>query len=122
MNVMTARRTLATARAALGVAAIVAPRVTGRAFGIDMTTHAAAPYVLRLFGARELYMASPFLLPGPGLDEGELAARAVPVDVTDAVAAVAAGARGYLPWPAATMAAATAAVGAWLGTVASREV
>ena len=57
-------------------------------FGIDGDANPAAPYLARLFGARELYMASPFLMPAPGLDEQELAGRAVPVDVADTVAAL----------------------------------
>lgn len=121
MDAFTARRTIAAARAAIGVGALVAPHLTGRLMGIDTKANPVTPYLARLFGARELYMASPFLMPAPGLDERELASRAVPVDSADAVAALAAGVRGYLPWPAAALAAGTAAVGAWLGTVAARE-
>lgn len=121
MDAPTARRTLATLRAAVGVGALVAPNLAGRAFGIDMTANRAAPFVVRMFGARELYMASPFLMPAPGLDERELAARGVPVDVTDAGAALLAGVRGYLPWRSAAMAATVAGVAAWLGSVAARE-
>lgn len=121
MDAFTARRTLAGIRAVIGAGALVAPNLTGRAFGIDMAANPAAPYFARLFGVRELFMASPFLMPAPGLDERELSSRAVPVDAVDSVAAIAAGARGYLPWPAAFLAGAAGAVGAWLGTVAARE-
>ncbi|WP_436795056.1 hypothetical protein [Actinospongicola halichondriae] len=121
MDPLTARKTLAGIRAALGVGALLAPRLTGKLFGIDADESPAAPYLARLFGARELYMASPFLMPAPGLDEQELAARAVPVDAADTVAAFAAGLKGYLPWRAAIPAAATAAVATWLGTAAAKQ-
>ncbi len=120
MDPFSARRTLAGIRAGLGIGALVAPRLTGRLFGIDVDANPAAPYLARLFGARELYMASPFLMPAPGLDEQELAARAVPVDAADTVAALAAGLKGYLPWRAALMAGGTAAAATYLGSVASR--
>ncbi len=121
MDPLTARKTLAGIRAAIGLGALVAPRLTGKVFGIDAAESPAAPYLARLFGARELYMASPFLMPAPGLDEQELAARAVPVDAADTVAAFAAGLKGYLPWRAAIPAAATAALGTWLGTAAAKQ-
>jgi uncharacterized membrane protein YfcA len=121
MDPLSARRTLAQVRLALGIGALVAPRVTGRLFGIDVAQNPAAPYLARLFGAREIYMAAPFLMPAPGLDEAELASRAVPVDAADTAAAVVAGLRGYLPWRAAVPAAATAAVATWLGTQAAQN-
>ena len=111
---------LAGIRAAVGVGALVAPRLTGRLFGIDVDANPAAPYLARLFGARELYMASPFLMTDPNLDEQELAARAVPVDAADTAAALAAGVRGYLPWRAALPAAVIAGVATWLGTEAAK--
>lgn len=121
MDALTARRTLAQARLAVGIGALVAPRLLSRTFGIDPDANPATPYLARLFGAREVFMAAPFLMPAPGLDESELAARAVPVDAADAVASLAAGLRGYLPWRAALPATAIAAAGTWLGTVASQN-
>lgn len=120
MDPLTARKTLAGIRAALGVSALLAPRITGKVFGIDVADNPAAPYLARLFGARELYMASPFLMPAPGLDEQELAQRAVPVDGADTFAALAAGLKGYLPWRAALPAAAIAGVATWLGSEAAK--
>ena len=122
MDPHSARTTLAGIRAGLGIGALLAPRVTGKLFGIDVDANPAAPYLARLFGARELYMASPFLMPAPGLDEQELASRAVPVDAADTVAALAAGLSGYLPWRAALTAGVTAGVATWLGMVGSREL
>lgn len=121
MDAFTARRTLAQIRLAVGIGAVVAPRLTGKAFGVDAASNPAAPYLARLFGAREIYMAMPFLMPAPGLDEAELAARAVPVDATDAVASLFGGLRGYLPWRAALPATVAGCVGTWLGSVAARS-
>ena len=121
MDPYTARTVLAGLRAAVGVAALVAPRLTGRVLGIDPGANPATPYLLRIFGARELYMASPFLMPAPGLDERELASRAVPVDAADSLAGLAAGLGGYLPWRAALPATAAGATGAWLGSLAARQ-
>lgn len=120
MDPLSARKTLAGIRVGIGVGALLVPRVTGRLFGIDVEANPAAPYLARLFGARELYMASPFLMPAPGLDEQELASRAVPADAADVVAALAAGLKGYLPWRAAIPAGAVAALSTYLGSIASR--
>lgn len=121
MDALTARRTLAQIRLAIGIGALVAPRLTGKLFGIDAAANPASPYLARLFGARELFMAAPFLMPAPGLDEAELASRAVPVDAVDAAAAFAAGLRGYLPWRAAVPATAAGVLGTWLGTQAAQN-
>lgn len=121
MDAITARRTLAQLRLAVGTAALVAPRFTAKVLGVDAGVNEAAPYLLRMFGAREVYMASPFLMPAPGLDEAELASRAVPVDVADALASLAAGLRGYLPWRAALPATLAGTAGAWLGTIARED-
>jgi len=121
MDPIVARRTLAQARLVVGVGALLAPRVAARAMGIDPDANRAMPYITRMFGAREVFMAMPFLMPVPSLDEAELAARGVPVDATDALASLAAGLRGYLPWRAALPATAMAIAGTWLGSVAARN-
>ena len=121
MDPVSARRAIAGIRAGIGVGSLVAPRLTGKLFGIDVAANPAAPYLARLFGARELYMAAPFLMPAPGLDEVELAARAVPVDAADAAAALAAGIRGYLPWRAALPAGLVALAATYLGSIASEN-
>ncbi len=121
MDPISARRTLAQVRLAIGIGALVAPRLTGKLFGIDADANPAAPYLARLFGAREIYMATPFLMPAPGLDEAELSSRAVPVDAADATASLVAGLRGYLPWRAAVPATAAGLLGTWLGSQAARN-
>jgi len=121
MDPFVARRLLAQGRLAVGVTAIVAPRLAARAMGIDPAANPATPYLARMFGAREVYMAVPFLLPVPGLDESELASRAVAVDALDAGASLLAGARGLIPWRSALPATAVAILGSWLGSVAARN-
>lgn len=121
MDALSARRTLAQARLAVGVAALVAPRLLSRAMGIDPAANPATPYLTRMFGVRELFMAAPFLMPAPGLDEAELASRGITVDAVDAAASLAAGLRGYLPWRAALPATLMAAAGTYLGSVAARN-
>lgn len=120
MDARSARRTIAGIRCAVGVGSLLAPRAVGRAMGVDVGANPALPYVTRMFGAREIYMAAPFLMPSDRLDEAELASRAVPVDAADAVAAVAAGLAGYLPWRAALPGSVIAVVAAYLGTIAAR--
>lgn len=121
MDPISARRSLAGLRAGLGVAALLAPRLTGKAFGVDAAANPAAVYLMRLFGARELFLAAPFLMPAPGLDEQELASRAIPVDSADVFAALAAGLKGGLPWRAALPAAATAGAAVYLGILGAKS-
>lgn len=115
-----ARNALAGIRAGLGVGALLAPRLTGRIFGIDPEVNPAAVYLARLFGARELFMAAPFLLEDEDLQRYALEA-GVLVDTTDAVAAVAAGARGGLGKRAAVMATVTALLAVGLGLTALQD-
>lgn len=100
-------RCIAGGRIVVGGGALLAPRLTGRAFGIDPQANPAAPFVGRLFGARALLMA--LLLCAADGEERERQARAgVAVDLSDAVAALVAGWRRQLR-PAAAVAAFTAA-------------
>jgi hypothetical protein len=102
------QRLLVAGRLAVGGGALVAPRLTGRLFGIDPDRNRAAAYVGRLFGVRAVFMA--LLLADSAGAERERQLRAgVAVDVTDALAALAAGVRHDLS-PAATFATFAAAV------------
>lgn len=72
------------ARGALGVGAVVAPRAMGRFFGVDAAANPVTPYLMRLFGIRELYMAWDLY----STDEDELertVTSMIPVDGADAV-------------------------------------
>ena len=121
LDAPTARRLLAGARVGVGALAVLAPKLTGKLVGVDPEANPAAVYMTRMFGARELFMASPFLLPAPGLDEAELAQRGIPVDAIDLAAALLAGLSGALPMRAALPAAGAAAGGVALGVIASRD-
>lgn len=116
-----ARSTLVGIRTGLGVGALLAPRLTGKLFGISVEDNPAAVYLARLFGARELFMAAPFYIE----DADELQAYAlqagVAVDAADVVAAGAALVRKNLSVRAATMAALTAAAAVALGVIAQQD-
>ena len=116
-----ARSALVTIRTSIGVGSLLAPRLTGKLFGIDVAYNPAAVYLARLFGARELFMVAPFFME----DAEELQAYAlqagVAVDAADVVAAGAAGVRRSLTVRAATMAALTAAAAVALGVIAQQD-
>ena len=44
-------------RSAIGVGAWVAPRISGRLFGLDVPGNPQAPYLARLFGVRDAALA-----------------------------------------------------------------
>ena len=119
MDPVTARKTLAGLRTGLGVASLLAPRVTGGVFGIDAEANPAAPYLARLFGARELFMAAPVLLDLDGIDQRLLAEYGMAVDAADTVAALLAGVSGSLSWRASIPAATIAGIAVWLGIEAT---
>ena len=99
-------------RSAIGVGAWVAPRVSGRLFGLDPGNNPQAPYLARLFGVRDAAL-------GYGLSTSRGSQRAlwlrigIACDLADAAAGVFAGRRGELPGFAAVLVTATA-----LGAVA----
>jgi hypothetical protein len=114
-----ARTAIAVLRLAVGTGTLLAPRVTGRLLGLDPDANAGLPYVARMFGVRELYMAAPALL-DPAGDHAEAHRRGIAVDVVDSLAALAGVARGQLPKRMLALAVGGGAVAAWLGTVAAR--
>ena len=50
-------QSLAVLRLAVGVGAWVAPRLSGRLFGLDPDANPQAPYLARLFGIRDVALA-----------------------------------------------------------------
>lgn len=117
-----ARNALVGIRSCIGVGALLAPRSTGTLFGIEAEKNPAAPYLARLFGARELFMVAPFAI-GASDDVIDFALQCgVAVDSADALAAVAAGATNSLPKRAALMAGLVATAAAGLGAFACTEL
>lgn len=115
------RKSVVATRTVLGVATILAPRVMGKIFGIDPKENPAAPYLARLFGARELLMAWQ-LHTAPDEQLLDRFKEGVAVDVVDAAAAILAGASGYLPKRAAIMSGLTAMGACAQGAMAVREL
>ncbi len=117
-----AKVTLMSIRAAIGVLGWLFPNLSGRLFGIDPARNPAAPYLGRLFAARELALVAPLLLE----DEDEDVQRrslqvGMAVDAADAAASVAAGVTGTLPKRAAVMTGVTAVAALLLGWIATSD-
>ena len=49
---------LTTLRTAVGISSWTAPRLAGRAFGLDVAANPQAPYLARLFGIRDVALAA----------------------------------------------------------------
>jgi hypothetical protein len=110
MDSQSMKSQMVVARGALGVGAVLAPRALGRLFGVEPAENPVAPYLMRLFGIREIFMAWDLHL----TDDDDLertVARSIPVDAADALASGIAGITGYLPRRAAAMSTATAILG-----------
>ena len=116
-----ARTTLVGLRTGLGVCALLAPRLTGRLFDINLEENPASVYLARLFGARELFMAAPFYIDGADELQAYALQAGVAVDGADTVAAGAACVRGNLSMRAATMAGLMAAAAVGLGVIAQQD-
>lgn len=115
----TARHALAGMRLAMGTSAILAPRMLGRAFGLDPERNPAAPLIARMFGARNVAIGIRlFDAQGEELDYWLQAG--VAVDAFDAIAVVVARARGYVPTRTAVLGLA-AALSAVAAGVQARE-
>ena len=107
-------------RLLVGGAALVAPRRTGRLFGIRVEDNPSLPYVARLFGVRAVAMG--LLVATTTGDERVRQLRSgLRVDAVDALAAVISGSRREMPRRAAWLAcvAALAELSMGLATLAS---
>lgn len=112
-----ARQALTALRLTIGTAAWLTPRLAAKLFGVDPDDNPAAPFVARLFGARDIAMGA-VMLEG---DEDEVARwidYGIAIDAADAVAAIAGGVRGYLPKRTAIMAGLAATSAVALGVIA----
>lgn len=80
---------------AVGLASWATPRAAGKAFGMDVPGNPQAPYLARLFGARDIALACGVLgTEGDAQRQWLLAGLAC--DVADALAGIAGTRRGYL--------------------------
>ena len=104
-------------RGAVGAGAWLAPRMSGRMFGLDPDGNPQASYLGRLFGARDVALAF-----GLGSSSGPQRSQwlriGVACDLADAAAGVIAGRRGDLPKFATVLVTATALAAAALGVAA----
>jgi hypothetical protein len=116
MDQTTAKNILVGIRLAFA-AAWLAPRLSGRIFGLDSEANPQAPYLGRLFAAREGLMAAQLLTAEDDELDRALTAQ-IAVDVADVAASVAAGTRGYVPKRTMVMGALTALAAAALGVLA----
>jgi hypothetical protein len=107
-------------RAVVGAAAWIAPRPSGRLFGLDSGANPQAPYLGRLFGVRDVALAA-----GTLGSEGEAQDRwlraGLGCDLADAAAGIAAWRGGYLSTLSSVLVTAAALNGVALGIVALRD-
>ncbi len=110
-------KSLIAVRAAIGAGAWLAPKLSGRLFGLDVEGNPQAPYLARLFGARDAALAY-------GVATTSDAQRAqwlrigIACDLADAAAGVLAGRSGELPAATAILVTATALTATALGITA----
>jgi hypothetical protein len=106
-------------RAVVGAAAWIAPRPSGRLFGLDTGANPQAPYLGRLFGARDVALAAGTLTT-TGEAQDLWVKAGLGCDVADAAAGLAAWRGGYLSPLSGVLVTAAALNGVVLGLVALR--
>ncbi len=89
---------LSLGRIAIGAAALTAPTLTTRLFRLDGAANPQLPYLLRMFGSREVALGALTLLAPPSARRTVVAA-GIAVDVADAVAGVMAARDGSVSKP-----------------------
>lgn len=119
METESAVKALAGLRVVIGAAAWLTPRLAAKSFGLKAADNPQAPYLGRLFGARDVALGV-CTLQATGETQGQWLQIGVAVDAADAVAALAAGRAGYLPPVAAGLVFAPAVAAIGLGVVALR--
>ena len=104
-------------RGLIGVGAWLTPRLSGRLFGLDPDGNPQAPYLARLFGARDVALAVG-LNSSSGSQRSQWLRIGIACDLADAAAGVLAGRRGELPKLPTVLVTATALGAAALGMAA----
>ena len=120
MNESNALKALAGVRMAIGAGAWATPRLAGRLFGLDVAGNPQAPYLARLFGARDLALAWG-ALGAEGSARRQWLLAGLACDVADALAGVAGGRSGYLPRVTSALVTGTALSAVAMGAAALRE-
>ena len=109
--------TLVGMRSAIGAGAWLAPRLSGRMFGLDPAANEQLPYLGRLFGARDVALAVGAST-SSGAGRSQWLRIGIACDLADALAGVIAGRRGELPTAATVLVTVTALAAAGLGVAA----
>lgn len=104
-------------RSAIGAGAWLAPRLSGKLFGLDVDGNPQAPYLARLFGIRDVVLGVG-LAGSQGKQREQWLQLGIVCDLADAAAGVLAGRAGELPGRATVMVTGTALLAAGLGIAA----
>jgi hypothetical protein len=107
-------------RTAIGAGTWLAPRLSGRLFGLDASANPQLPYIARLFGVRDAALAVG-LASSSGAQRSLWLRIGIACDLADAAAGLAAGRRGELPKPATVLVTAAAVGAAALGILALND-
>jgi hypothetical protein len=118
MNEQLIQQLVAT-RTAIGVAAWLTPRFSGRLFGLDPDANPQASYLGRLFGVRDVALGIG-LRSSSGAERQQWLRLGVACDLADAAAGVLAGKTGALPKRATVLVTGTALMAAAMGIAAMR--
>lgn len=89
---------LSLGRIAIGAAALASPALATRLFRLDGPSNPQLPYLLRMFGSREVALGTLTLLAPPAARR-HLVAAGIAVDLADAVAGVTAARDGHVSRP-----------------------
>jgi hypothetical protein len=120
VNEKSALSALVGLRLAVGVASWLTPRPAGKMFGLDVPANPQAPYLARLFGARDVALAwGTFSSEGDARRQWLLAGLAC--DAADALAGFAGAQGGYLTKRTGALVTGTALSAVALGAVALGE-
>ena len=114
-----ALKQISAVRAVVGAVAWIAPRPSGRLFGLDPDSNPQAPYLGRLFGARDVALAAGTLSTA-GEAQDMWVKAGLGCDLADAAAGLAAWRAGYLSTLSGLLVTAAALNGVALGLVALR--
>jgi hypothetical protein len=111
-------RTLLAARTALGLSALLAPRLAGRAFFLDPEENPQLPVIGRMWGIRNLSLAAG-MYGATGASRGQWWRLQPAIDALDFLVIVAEWRRQALPAPAAGLMAGTALFATALGALSA---